>query len=134
MQRFGAALGAAEDTASEPLSESPLEESRSQRPARDPGQESASVGLEQGILQREDRLEAARVALPTGSSRELSVDARRIMTLGPQDGEPAQLGHALGERDVGSRPAMFVATVTQPRSPARATIPASPSSCFAVRT
>src|SRR5207302_11390831 len=49
------------------------------------------------VLERVVEARRTRVALAAGSSAELVVDAARLVTLGPDDVEPAQPGHTVAE-------------------------------------
>lgn len=86
------------------------------------------------ILQGHDDLEASGIALASAASEQLPVDAPGIVALGGEHVESAHFGHARSKPDVRPRPAMLVATVMRPRSPALAITSASSWSWRAFNT
>src|SRR2546430_11809984 len=56
------------------------------------------------VLERDDCLEAAPTALAAAATEELAVDAPRIVTLGGEHVQAAELGHARCKPDIGAPP------------------------------
>ena len=54
------------------------------------------------VVERDERLAAARVALARRTAEELPVDARRIVVFGQDHMQTAALGDTVAERDVGA--------------------------------
>ena len=59
-------------------------------------------GLDDLVLERDEELAVAGVALAGAAAGELAVDPARLVPLGADDVQAAQLGDALAELDVGA--------------------------------
>ena len=94
----------------------------------------AEGGEQDFVVKREKLPVRAGIALPAAAADELTVDPLRLVQLGADDVQAAELGTPSPSRISVPRPAMFVATVTLPRCPAAATISASFSTCRALST
>ena len=60
------------------------------------------MGREQFVVERDDRLAAARIALAGAAAEELAVDAARVVVFGQDHVQAAARGDALAEHDVGA--------------------------------
>jgi hypothetical protein len=60
----------------------------------------AGESSEQFVVDGDDRLTTARIALTTGSTEELAVDATRLMEFGQDHMQPTSLSHGWMKKDV----------------------------------